>query len=122
MGRPPISKTAMAPAERQRRFRAKHGNVFALVTKPQLIGAYNELIKAHNELFDAFDELMKAHSELIDQFKMLLDDVIALHDENAAVRSAVTHARCGPQGLEKLGRESRSESAGPPILYSKADF
>jgi hypothetical protein len=42
---------------------------------------------------------------------MLIDDVIALHDENAALRSAATHARCGPEGFEKLGHEKVSESA-----------
>jgi hypothetical protein len=108
MGRAPIGKTALTSAERQRRFRAKRGNVFALVTKPQLIGAYNELIKAQNELLDKFDRLIKAHNEL---FKMLVDDVVALRDENAALRSAATHARRGPEGLEKLGYEKVGESA-----------
>jgi hypothetical protein len=98
----------MTPAERQRRFRAKHGNGFAPVTKPQLIGASKELIKAHNELFEGFDRLIKAHDEL---FKMLIDDVMALRDENAALRSAAAHAPSGPKGLEKLGHARSVKSA-----------
>ena len=70
------------PAERQRRFRAKRGNVSRTVTRCGLIESYNELVKER--------------SEFLDELKRLVDEVIALRAENTALRQ---------RSIEEIGAE-----------------